>query len=242
MATIHFILQGKGGVGKSMVAILLYQGIRHFNKEVIAYDTDPVNATLKSFQEFNVTDIDIMENGKIAERKFDLLLEGLMTAPEDAHVIVDNGASSFIALGSYIEEIGVLELLKESGHTVFFHTIVTGGQAIGDTLQGLARLAKGFPDTPLVVWLNPFFGEIRMDGLAFEDFTIFKEYSHQFYALIRLPSGNRELIGKDLEELFAKRQSFAAGIVSSSSSIAVRARLKRYWEQILACIEQAGLV
>ena len=34
MATIHFILQGKGGVGKSMVASFLYQSLRHFGKDV----------------------------------------------------------------------------------------------------------------------------------------------------------------------------------------------------------------
>lgn len=45
MATIHFIQQGKGGVGKSMIAAILYQVLRHLGKEVVAFDTDPVNAT-----------------------------------------------------------------------------------------------------------------------------------------------------------------------------------------------------
>ena len=51
MATIHFILQGKGGVGKSMIAVMLCQALRHFGKEVIAFDTDPVNATLAGFKD-----------------------------------------------------------------------------------------------------------------------------------------------------------------------------------------------
>lgn len=242
MATIHFILQGKGGVGKSMIAVMLYQALMHFGKNVIAYDTDPVNATLASFSEFSVTSLDVMENGNIDQRKFDPLLEALVTAPEDAHVIVDNGASSFIALGAYFIENDFLPLLEEQGHTVYFHSIVTGGQAINDTLQGLARLARGFRSVPLVVWLNPYFGEIAMDGKHFEDFKIYTQYSSQFYAVIRLPEGNKALIGRDLEELFAKRQSFEAGINGSSTSIAVKARLRRYWNQILACIEQAGIL
>ena len=242
MATIHFILQGKGGVGKSMVASFLYQSLRHFGKDVIAYDTDPVNATLAAFKEFNVTTLAIMRDGNIDARKFDALLEALVTAPEGSHVIVDNGASSFIALGAYLQENDVLSLLADAGHTVFFHSIITGGQALGDTIQGLARMALGFPTSPIVVWLNPFFGEIAIDGKGFEDFKIYKDYSSQFHALIELPLGNKALIGKDLEELFAKRQSFEAGINGSSTSIAVKARLRRYWNQILSCVEQADIL
>lgn len=32
MATIHFIQQGKGGEGKSMIAAILYQVLRHLAK------------------------------------------------------------------------------------------------------------------------------------------------------------------------------------------------------------------
>ena len=140
MATIHLILQGKGGVGKSMIAVMLYQALRHAEKEVIAFDTDPVNATLASFPEFDVTKLDVMKDGNIEPRKFDELLEALSQAPDNAHVIVDNGASSFIALASYLSDNDFIDLLEDQGHRVFLHTIVTGGQAMGDTLQGLARM------------------------------------------------------------------------------------------------------
>ena len=242
MAKIHFILQVKVGVGKSMIAVMLYQALRHFGKDVTAYDTDPVNATLTSFKEFDVTALDVMKNGNIDPRKFDALLEALVNAPAESHVIVDNGASSFIALGAYLAENDFLPLLEEQGHRVFFHSIVTGGQALGDTIQGLARMALGFPASPIVVWLNPFFGDIAIDGKGFEEFKIYKDYSSQFHALIELPLGNKALIGKDLEELFAKRQSFEAGINGSSTSIAVKARLRRYWNQILSCVEQADIL
>ncbi len=217
MATIHLILQGKGGVGKSMIAAFLYQALRHFGKEVIAYDTDPVNSTLAAFAEFHVTTLSVMKDGKIDDRSFDSLLEAIMEVSQDAHVIVDNGASSFIALGAYIQENDVIEQLEEVGHTVFLHSVITGGQALGDTSKGLARLAKAFPESPLVVWLNPFFGEISMDGKRFEDFKIYREHQEQFHALIPLPEGNKALIGKDLEELLARRQSFEAGIKGSSN-------------------------
>ena len=81
-----------------------------------------------------------------------------------------------------------------------------------------------------------------MDGKHFEDFKIYREHQEQFHALIPLPEGNKALIGKDLEELLARRQSFEAGIKGSSTHIAVKHRLKKYWNQLLARIEQANIL
>ena len=240
MGTIHFIQQGKGGVGKSVVAVILYQTLTALGKDVAAFDTDPVNATLSSYAEFGVTSLDILKNDNIDARAFDQLLDELFYLPEQMHAIVDNGASSFVALGAYIKENALLSLLREQGPQVFFHTVITGGQALGDTLSGLKVLAEGFPDTPIVVWLNPYFGEIQRDGKGFEQFQIYQDFFSQFQAIITLPQGNKATIGKDLEELFAKRMSFKAGI-DSSSSIAVRSRLNRYWQSLIAVVEQAGI-
>mgnify|MGYP001041830081 FL=1 len=242
MATIHFILQGKGGVGKSMIAVMLYQAIRHSGRDVIAYDTDPVNATLASFKEFRVTTLDVMKGGNIDACMFDVLLEELVGAPDPSHVIVDNGASSFLAFGRYMEESDVLSTLTEAGHTVFFHSVVAGGQAMGDTLKGLARLATGFPESPLVVWLNPYFGAIVNDGQDFENFQVFEKYGSQFHATIYLPDESNSLTVEDLENLLARRESFEAGINGGSTSIGEKTRLRRYWNKILEAIEAAEIL
>ena len=240
MATVHFIQQGKGGVGKSMIASILYQVLRLLGKKVAAFDTDPVNATLKGYQEFNVVQVDIVKHGQVDTKAFDELLEALYELPESAHAVVDNGASSFLALGNYIKDVQLLKVLGEKGHQVFFHSVVTGGQAIGDTITGLKVLADGFSTTPIVVWLNPFFGEIRLDGKGFEEFKIYQEYGSKFHAIIQLPHVNKDTLGRDLEELFAKRQGFQTAI-ASCQYIAVRSRLKRYWEQLIGIVEQAGI-
>ena len=44
--TIHLTLQGKGGVGKSLVAAILAQFFRHRGAEIHCLDTDPVNHEL----------------------------------------------------------------------------------------------------------------------------------------------------------------------------------------------------
>ena len=163
-----------------------------------------------------------------------------MEQKPETHVIVDNGASSFLALNSYIKENDVLGILTESGHNVFFHTVITGGQAIGDTVLGLRSLALGFPESPIVVWLNPYFGEIRMDDRSFEEFKVYQEFSDQFHAVITIPQGNKATLGKDLEMLFAKRQSFATAI-NFSQSIVMRSRLSRYWNELVSVVEQAAI-
>ncbi len=241
MATVHYIQQGKGGVGKSMIAVILFQVLHHLGKEVIAFDTDPVNATLAGFKEFEVKRLDILKDGDIDPREFDGLINSIAELPPDTHVIVDNGASSFLALNSYIKENDVLGIMRDGGHTVYFHSVITGGQAVADTALGLRSLAMGFPDTPIVVWLNPYFGEIRMDERPFEEFKVYQEFGNQFHAVITIPQGNKATLGKDLEMLFAKRQSFSTGI-NSSQSIVMRSRLSRYWNELVSVVELAAIV
>ncbi|MDY0203741.1 MAG: conjugal transfer protein TraL [Desulfovibrio desulfuricans] len=241
MATVHFIQQGKGGVGKSMIASILYQTLGLLGKQVAAFDTDPVNATLAGFQEFEVTCLDILKQGDIDPRQFDTLIDKIMEQGPETHVIVDNGASSFLALNSYIKENGIIGILEESGHSVFFHSVITGGQAIADTVLGLRSLALGFPETPIVVWLNPYFGEIVMDGMSFEEFKVYQEFQNQFHAVITIPQGNKATIGKDLETMFAKRLSFKNAI-ESSQSIVVRSRLQRYRNELVEAVTSAALV
>lgn len=241
MATVHFIQQGKGGVGKSMIASILYQVLGLLGKQVAAFDTDPVNATLAGFQEFEVTCLNILKSGDIDPRQFDTLIDKIMEQGSETHVIVDNGASSFLALNSYIKENGIIGILEESGHSVFFHSVITGGQAIADTVLGLRSLALGFPKTPIVVWLNPYFGEIVMDGMLFEEFKVYQEFSTQFHAVITIPQGNKATIGKDLETMFAKRLSFKNAI-ESSQSIVVRSRLQRYRNELVEAVTNAALV
>ena len=88
MATVHFIQQGKGGVGKSMIASILYQVLLLLGKKVAAFDTDPVNATLAGFKEFEVTCLDILKNGDIDPRQFDTLIDTIMEQKPETHVIL----------------------------------------------------------------------------------------------------------------------------------------------------------
>ena len=156
--TIHLSLQGKGGVGKSLVASILAQYFLHHGVEVHCLDTDPVNQTFSQYSALGAEHLELMRDGKIDSRGFDALMERLLT--EDGIFIVDNGASTFIPLWSYIVENNVLELLRSAGRRLCVHTVVTGGQALGDTLKGFKSLADSSAERNILVWLNEYFGLI----------------------------------------------------------------------------------
>jgi len=244
MATVHFILQGKGGVGKSLIASLLAQYLRVRDIPVHCFDTDPINATLVGYSELGAVGLDIMCGDDIDPRRFDQLMDGIFALEHDTnagvHVVVDNGASSFVPLGSYLLENQALGLLEEHGHRIMLHSVVTGGQAILDTLSGLKSLATHFPATPIVVWLNRYFGDIAIDGKSFEDFKIYAECSASFHAVISIPHRKQATFGRDMEELFARRQIFTTAI-NSSLPIMVRQRLASFWRDAVAEIDKAHL-
>ena len=127
MAKIHMILQGKGGVGKSVVAALLAQYKAEKGHKTLCIDTDPVNATFHAYQALDVHQIALLEEDEIVPRRFDALVE--IIAPSECDVIIDNGASAFVPLTHYLISNQVPAILARMGHELVIHTVVTGGQA-----------------------------------------------------------------------------------------------------------------
>lgn len=242
MAVVHLMLQGKGGVGKSFAAALLFQYLRDNNLPVYGYDTDPINCTFAGYREFNITTVEIMNGDDIDPRGFDRLIESICALEaENAQAVVDNGSSCFPPLCGYLKENEALEILKDQGHEVIMHSVVTGGQALGDTLSGLKSLTTHFQDTPIAVWLNPYYGEIVLDGSDFYEFRVYAESSANFKGVIELPTLKPNTFGRDLAGLLAQKISFEAAI-KSSLSIMTRQRLAMIRRKINQAIDRAYLI
>lgn len=240
MATIHMILQGKGGVGKSLVSSIIAQHMLEEQKQLFCVDTDPVNATFAGYERFNVTALDIMKDDDIDSRSFDKLVEMMVELPEDSHMVIDNGAATFVPLASYLSENEVFELLKGHDHTINLHSVVTGGQALPDTLTGLNSLLNAFRTVPIYVWLNGYFGQITNEGKNFEEFKIYLEHLDRFAALIKLPQKKKETFGKDLETLLASRLTFQEA-VQGDTPLMMKQRLHMMWREIKAELVRSGL-
>lgn len=241
MAKIHIILQGKGGVGKSVVAALLAQYKESKGHKPACIDTDPVNATFYGYQALGVIRLQIMDADEIDPRSFDTLIE--MIAPSTRDVIIDNGASSFVPLSHFLISNQVPALLADLGHELVVHTVVTGGQALLDTISGFSQLVTQFPSEALfVVWLNPYWGPIEHERKTFEQMKAYVTNKARVSAIVRIPALKKETYGRDLSDMLKERLTFDEALASSSLTIMTRQRLKIIRGQVFAQLECAAVL
>lgn len=215
MAKAHFILQGKGGVGKSFAAIMLWQFLKSHDYTVVGIDTDPANSTFHGF-DGSVQYINVLNDQKdIDASKFDAMLNTILTTDAD-HVIVDTGASSFIALMSYLASQDIPGFLAEAGHDMVIHTAIVGGSALKETIAGFDDLTRQLSTAKFIVWANPYWGPIESDGKKFEEFNVIVENKDRIAGIVRVPSVKAETFGRDLREMLTAQLSFDDAAKSST--------------------------
>ena len=238
MAKIHMILQGKGGVGKSMIAATLAQYKLAKGQTPLCIDTDPVNATFHGYKAIPVQQLNIIEGDEIRTRNFDAIIELIDSSKDD--VIIDNGASSFVPLSHYLISNKVPELLKEMGHELIIHTVITGGQALLDTMSGFSQIVVQFPEQVLfVVWLNPYWGPIMHDGKYFEQMKAYTANKSRVSAIIQIPELKEETYGRDFSGMLQARLTFDEALAMETLTIMTRQRLKITRTQLFGNLDNA---
>ena len=246
MSTVHFILQGKGGVGKSVIAALLAQYLHDKNMTVRCVDADPLNKTLAGFEALKVAKVDLLEKSerggeRIDPHRFDELVELVAAQGADSHVIVDAGSSAFIALVHYIVTNEVVAVLTKSGHEVIVHTLVTGGQMLRDTLHGAYQLVGQIEGVRFVVWLNPFLGPVAADGKTFEQMKAYQDVKKRIEAVISLPAFTDELFPQDIASMLADRLTFKEAIGSPAFTLMSRHRLTKAQSEFYSCLDSLAV-
>ncbi len=237
--TVHLMMQGRGGVGKSLGAALLAQYLTHEGTVPSCYDTDPVNDTFSQYRAFGARRIDILGPDKnINARAFDDLVDELLWCDQTA--VIDNGASTFVPLMAYLVENRVLDLLRTSGRPVLLHSVLTGGQAFDDTLQGLEAVLAAH-DAPIVVWINEYFGPVQRDGRGFRESQLYQDHAHRIRGIVRLQRGNNDTFGKDVELMLQRKLTFAEALDSTHFGIMPRQRLKMTRDAIFNQLKAIGL-
>ena len=235
------VLQGKGGVGKFFMAAISSDHCYDKKNVTLCIDTDPVNATFLGFKKLNVKKLDLMEGDEIDPRKFDNLVELISKSKSD--VVIDNGASTFVALSHYLISNHIPALLKEMGHELIVHTVITGGQALSDTLNGFDLMIKQFSsDIAFVVWLNPFWGKIESNGKSFESMKVYLDNKSRVSAIIKIPDYKAETFGRDLSEMLQAKLTFDDAINKPELTIMMRQRLKIVKSQLFEQLEGAQAV
>lgn len=229
--TVHLVLQGKGGVGKSFVAALLAQYLRDKARNLLAIDTDPVNATLAGYKALGAALVNIRDGDTISLHAFDSLVEQIVGHEGD--VVVDNGSSSFLPLTAYIAQNDLMTVLAEQGRRVVIHVVVTGGQALLDTLGGLRSVSQSV-NSQIVLWENQFFGPVEKDGKELTRMKAYEEAKAKLIGHVVMQQLKNDMAGLHVGEMATARQTFAEAI--ESAPLMARSRLTRVrdglWTQL----------
>lgn len=238
---IHLVLQGKGGVGKSLVATWLAQYLLARQKEVRCIDSDPVNRSLAQYAALNADKLDLVNGDGVVERsRFDDLLDRFAT--EDVTFLLDSGATVFLPLWGFIMEIGMIGMLRDVGRQVYVHCVVCGGDMLNDTLMGFETLAKSASDRNIVLWLNEYFGGISRDGKAFEEMTVFKQNRDKVLGSIAIPQRSPDTFGMAIKRMREKKLTFDEAIQSETFRLADKSRLYAVRKQVFDQLDTLQMI
>jgi hypothetical protein len=244
-STVHIVLQGKGGVGKSFTSWLLAQYLHDKGHSVKGIDTDANNKTFTQYKSIAAEPLKLSENGlDIEPVRFDEMMQRLLTEP--GPFVVDTGSNTFGALWKYMIENSALEMLHSAGRRVILHVLVVGGSDMMDTLNGFNQVAHHAPaEKSIVVWLNEFHGKVEhRDGDAvktFGDMKAFTQNESKVLGAVVLTKRSADTFGRDLQDITTKRLTFTEALASDSINLMTKQRLKVTQRDVYDQLDKVGV-
>jgi len=223
MNTIHFVMMGKGGVGKSLIAVTLAQYLMDQGHSLSCVDLDPTSPTFKQFSALNVEHINIADSEcNIDPTRFDVLMEKIISSENDW--VVDTGAPTFLPLVNYLAENEVFSFLVKSGRRVVIHSPLVGGVAMSETVNGLKAIFL-MSDCPVVIWENEYFGPVEMNGKRFVQTTGYEQFKGRVLGMVLLEKWNHKTSEADLRTMHARRLTWDEAISDKNFMTMQRNRL-----------------
>jgi hypothetical protein len=185
----------------------------------------------------NVKHIPVMtESRTIEPKRFDALMMDILEA--DGNCVIDNGANTFSPLMAYLIENACFELLKDSGRSVFIHSIVGGGDTLHDTASGFISTALSTP-VPLILWENEHFGLLQTpSGKAFVDSQSFNDHIAKVKGRVRLTQRNADTFGADIKKMNTARMTFDEVMQSDKFNIMEKQRVKVFFRDLFAQLDE----
>ena len=159
MKHIHFILQSKGGVGKSLLAALM--GLKRMGSEATAF-VDLDSSTQSSMRQLAFLGSQRLENVSLLNQKQVLVrdnlvayLESLADAPFE-EFFFDFGAPESEQFPALIgQDLPFDEFLGMLGMTARYHIVIGGGSAYIPSVNYLQQIVRIVPDTTsITVWAS----------------------------------------------------------------------------------------
>lgn len=231
---VHFALQGKGGVGKTLTASLVAQYLFETGRAPVCFDTDPLNESFVRIKSLGAAGVRLLIDDAIDAEAVDALIENILTT--DAEIVVDNGAASFVPMSRYLVENNIAELIEASGKRMVLHTVIVGGGNTLDTAKGLEAILASFPPSvKVVVWLNDYFGAVER-GASFVEWPIYDRYRDRIAGVVRLQEQSQQF-KLNINHMLSSHLTFAEALADTTKFMTVpRQRLTMFrraiWDQL----------
>ena len=192
-------------------------------------DIDPLNSTLASFKDLPVRRFelfketeDLSERYVVRQEVFDEMMDAIISSKND--VIIDIGSAGFAPFCTYFIDNDLPKFLEDRvpgrKNRVYIHTVIVGGDNFGTTVAGFSDLAAQMPlqhnpakktSAPIkfIVWLNPYFGKVELNGNGFEDAAAYQQYKSRIQGIIRMPNTrSKQLFDAAMTACLAHRWTF----------------------------------
>ena len=209
--TIHLILQGKGGIGKTVVASWLAEFLIGRGQPVCCIDGDPVNRSLGQYKALAAEKLDLVsQDGVVLRCNYDGLMERFL---KDGSVfVVDSGATAFLPFWTYILESDIITVLRDAGRRVYIHIPISGGEMLNDSLLGFRTLAETAAEKSLVVWINEYFGPVASEGKTFDQMQVYLDNREKVLTSIGIPRQSPDTFAENIRKMREKKLTFQEAV------------------------------
>ena len=232
MNQVHVALQGKGGIGKSLVCRFLGEYL-----DAVCIDADPENRTLSECKSLDVQQHDLLDDRRsIDQLAIDELME--LVIEESANIVLDIGASSYVEVTSYFIENDLERVFKEAGKELWVHLLVVGGPMQGACLRAVTERIQTDKDTASVcVWENEYFGPIEIHtekGGSPETLTTSGVLVAAGFKHVVLPQRGKLFVAA-LETMIGKGLTFTEAIEAANTLLSesrIRTQRDDLWTQL----------
>ena len=221
------------------MASLIAQYLRENGRLPVCFDTDPVNSSFVAIKALGAEPVVLVEDDAINITAVDAMIERILK--EDAEVVMDNGAASFIPLSNYLIGDSVAEVIEAAGKQMMVHIILVGGGGAIDTANGLKDVVTQFPPSVRVmVWINEFFGPVAINGTPFMETQFYEQHKERLSGVITLLQQNPKTTGINLSEMAESKRTFAEMLADPAVFVMPKQRLTQYrravWDQLDAVL------
>lgn len=225
-------IANKGGIGKTTISAYAAEFLKsNSDKELLCIDTDPENKTFAAYKPLNAVKFDIKNanTNDIDKGSFDEMIE-LILDNKDKNIVIDNGAGSFNALNTYMDENDIIGLLKEENIDHAIIGIVAGAGNTVDSMQGFKTLVETF-DTDFILFNNQIPGSTIYKGKELKDTKVYDLAKDKLLGVVEIEKES-EYITDDILEMTKLRLTFNELKTSTDFKMMQKRRLIVYRDRI----------